>query len=600
MTPPATTDPVARRRERAISAAVMAFRALDGAARVEFFRRLADDVRAGNPILPVITPPAPAPPAPALAEMSKGRPYAIYTLEHFQRVMVLRAKGMSQVEIAKQTGIHESAVKRMCTRRPPFDRMALPPSVLPAAPAAPKPPAKVAPAPKSAPPPERPRRASTPPPAPVAKRAAGRARSPKAHARARGDLVLSDSEDSSQTYLRRIGGHRLLTGDEERALAAELEDVELQCWRALLGGPGREIARQVIRELRADEVDGDQDVPRKACMDLETAVGTDLEKAARTIRRHDVFRKYIEAALGRVSAKVAARVRPLAQRAIAIRNTFITCNLKLVVKIVGTYRYTFPSISMIDLIQEGNLGLIRAVPQFDHRRGLRFSTFATYWIRHAIGRAVVDKANTVRIPAHMFEVASRVRKHYAELFRLHERPPTEDELATATQVHVRKVRKLLALVPHIVFGGTPTESLDEPLERRGSSSTGGEGEEPKIGRFLDPSRDATTHADELADRELGAHLERYIAKLPAHMAEIIRHRFGIGDVTELTLKELGDSSDLSRERIRQLQTAALTRLRNMMIADGVDAEVLQMTPPAEALDAPAPAPRELAAAAAAS
>jgi RNA polymerase primary sigma factor len=223
---------------------------------------------------------------------------------------------------------------------------------------------------------------------------------------------------------------------------------------------------------------------------------------------------------------------------------FVKANLRLVVTIAR--RFNHGRMALQDLIQEGNIGLMKAVDRFDHRKGFRFSTYGSWWIRHAISRSIADKGRAVRLPVHMIDAHNKVNRARREFEAVHGRRPTDVELAKLTGVSAERIQRMRwSLVENPV-------SLDQPL----SDETGL--------TFLDAIEDTNTAAPaELMDNELLMdQLREVFAALPPIEADILRKRMGLGDEQEMTLKEIGERYSLSRERIRQLQEQALGKLRS--------------------------------------
>ena len=372
-------------------------------------------------------------------------------------------------------------------------------------------------------------------------------------------------------YLSSLGRIPLLTPEEERECARLLREAELACWAGLLS------LRDAVAFLESHPLILDTDFTGREALARIAASGEsarlepaaeDVESLCDCLRVADDERHLVDEVIALLSnATIAPRpgednverrrraietdrlhrqgldaIAAQRRRALRLRNQFVRANLRLVVSVARRFHhYRLP---LIDLIQEGNLGLIKSVHRFDHRKGFRFSTYAHWWIRQAIERAIMNKGAQVRLPVHIFDARREVAKASHELQQIHGREPTHAEIAVSLAIAPEKLEEILRAVPR-----EPT-SLDDPL---------GDDEDRTVGEVL-ADAEAQAPDERVIQVNEAQFVRKLLGKLSPMEVDIIRRRFGLGTDADETLEEIGRSYNLSRERVRQIQVQGLKKM----------------------------------------
>ena len=299
---------------------------------------------------------------------------------------------------------------------------------------------------------------------------------------------------------------------------------------------------EVIDDFEVDSLD---DLSFATAVDADSADGSDTGVDPQMVI-DDPVKVYLKE-IGRVPLLNSEEEIDLAMRIMdgdaAAKKRLSEANLRLVVSIAK--RYVGRGMQFLDLIQEGNLGLIKAVEKFDYTKGFKFSTYATWWIRQAITRAIADQARTIRIPVHMVETINKVKKVSSQLLHKNGHEPSADEIAAELDMPVDKVREIMRVAQEPV-------SLETPI---------GEEEDSHLGDFI-PDDEAPAPADAASHTLLKEQLGDVLSTLTPREAKVLRLRFGLEDGRQRTLEEVAKEFDVTRERIRQIEAKALRKLRH--------------------------------------
>ena len=337
-----------------------------------------------------------------------------------------------------------------------------------------------------------------------------------------------DAEETTTTYLREMGRFDLLTPEEEAKYSKTIR----QGFEAIITAIRKD--KSGVREI---------DLLRER-IDLWEKRDPTLKpkKQQLNFMRYNVAastKKYTEK---RELLELQAKMEAYSRSIEVAKDTMIRANLRLVVSIAK--RYMHQGLTLADLIQEGNLGLMRAVFRFDYTKGNKFSTYASWWIRQAITRAILDKTRTIRLPVHFLELRSQFFKAFYALYKELGREPTPLEISKATNLPMDKILSIL-------------EASREPI----SLETPVGDDDSTLGDFLE-NQESQSPYEAVQTRELAGRVEEILSTLSEREEKIIRLRFGIGEKAEYTLEEIGKRFNVSRERIRQIEKKALNRLRH--------------------------------------
>lgn len=339
-------------------------------------------------------------------------------------------------------------------------------------------------------------------------------------------LKIQIVESASDRELAKSDDGDLIDGDEYDMDEDEEDDGGEE------PGPDRAAHRHGQTDY-VDEEDEDESAHMHVSTDIDVNVSDSVRMYLKEIGQVDLLTPEQEVAL----AKAAEEGDEEAKRAL------VEANLRLVVSIAK--KFVGRGLKLLDLIQEGNLGLLKAVERFDYRKGFKFSTYATWWIRQHISRAIADQARTIRVPVHMVETINKVKKHSRELSQVLGREPTTAELAAEVKMDIDKVREIQRIAQDTV-------SLETPV---------GEEEDSSLGDFIE-DEDSPAPVDATSYQMLVEQLKASLDTLTPREAKVLEYRFGLEDGRPRTLEEVGRLFGVTRERIRQIEAKALRKLRH--------------------------------------
>jgi RNA polymerase primary sigma factor len=349
-----------------------------------------------------------------------------------------------------------------------------------------------------------------------------------------GGLISRQTKDDKNKDVIETGKRKGVLTYKEINDALEGAEIDAEHLDKLLGA---------LEEMKIDVIDGED----KDILDEEEDIDSDIDLSVpEGVSIDDPVRMYLKE-IGKVNLLTAEEEVELAKRMAEghdeAKRRLAEANLRLVVSIAK--RYVGRGMLFLDLIQEGNLGLIKAVEKFDYTKGFKFSTYATWWIRQAITRAIADQARTIRIPVHMVETINKLIRVSRQLLQQYGRDPLPEEVAREMDISEDKVREILKIAQEPV-------SLETPI---------GEEEDSHLGDFI-PDDDAPAPAEAAAYTLLKEQLMDVLDTLTPREEKVLRLRFGLDDGRARTLEEVGKEFQVTRERIRQIEAKALRKLRH--------------------------------------
>lgn len=365
------------------------------------------------------------------------------------------------------------------------------------------------------------------------------------------------TEDLIQAYFYSMGDISVLSKDEEVELAKKLDEGRGIIAEIVWTIP---LAKRIEKDCANDEdiLEMEEDEIRAHIIELALRRLEMYVESIEGLKSNNGNGKqeFVQITLKKIERDVGIKIETLLvlwERisrvqafVLEAKNELITRNLRLVVNIAKNY--VGRGLPLLDLIQDGNIGLMKAVDKFKHEKGFKFSTYATWWIRQAITRALIDTTKTIRVPVHMMEFYNKVTKASRELTQALGREPTNDEIAKKLTAPTRKVEEVFRVMENTVHLQTPMGDKNKP-------------EKDELQDFIEDKSGPSPHAD-TENKEISGYIQKVLKTLTPKEEKVIRMRFGVGADRDHTLEEVGRHMTLTRERVRQIEAKALGKLKH--------------------------------------